>query len=123
MHFATWMVLIAALLPYATVGGAKSTPDYDNAAPRRFLDRLEGWRERANAAHHNHFEAFPAFAAGVILAEMAHAPQTMVNVLAAVFVFLRFAYTGAYLAGKATLRSAIWFAGAFCVIALFVIAA
>jgi uncharacterized MAPEG superfamily protein len=123
MHFAVWMVLVAALLPYLAVAGAKSTPAYDNASPRDFLARLAGWRARAAAAHQNHFEAFAPFATGVILAEMAHAPQTMINLLAGAFILIRLAYTGLYLAGLAALRSAVWFAGVICVLWLFVLAA
>ena len=37
MNTAHLCVLIAAALPYITVGGAKTQPGYDNAAPRDFL--------------------------------------------------------------------------------------
>jgi uncharacterized MAPEG superfamily protein len=123
MHFAVWMVLIAALLPYLSVGGAKATPGYDNAAPRHYLDRLQGWRARADWAHRNHFEAFPAFAAAVIFAEMAHAPQGRIDALAGAFVVIRLLYTAIYLADLASLRSVVWFAGVVCVAWLFLLAA
>ena len=116
MQIAHLCVLIAALLPYLTVGGAKAQPAYDNAAPRDFLDKLQGWRARANWAHQNHFEAFAPFAAAVILAEIAHAPQARVNALAVAFIALRIAYTFCYIAGVATLRTLIWCAGLACVI-------
>jgi uncharacterized MAPEG superfamily protein len=123
MHFVIWTVLIAALLPYIAVGVAKATASYDNAAPRDFLARLKGWRARAASAQQNHFEAFAPFAAGVIFAEMAHAPQGMIDRLAAVFIAIRIAYTVIYIAGLATLRSAVWFGGVICVIWLFLLAA
>jgi uncharacterized MAPEG superfamily protein len=123
MNFAVWMVLVAALLPYLAVGAAKSTSSYDNAAPRDFLARLTGWRARANAAQQNHFEAFAPFAAGVAFAEMAHAPQGTIDILAGLFIAMRVAYTAIYMAGLATLRSLVWFAGVICVIWLFVLAA
>jgi len=42
----------------------------DNRAPRPSLESLSGWRQRADWAHRNHFEAFPAFAAVVFVAEL-----------------------------------------------------
>ncbi len=119
MHVAHLMVLIAALLPYATVGGAKSMKGYDNSKPRDSLSTLDGWRARANWAHQNGFEAFPMFAAAVILAEMSHAPQAMIDILATVFVVVRLLYVGAYLANTATVRSLIWGVGFGCTIWLF----
>ena len=88
MTFAYWMLLVAALLPYFTVGLAKSG-GFDNHAPRPSLEGLRGWRRRAVWAHQNHFEAFPAFAAAVIVAELVHAPQSRIDLLAGIFVLLR----------------------------------
>jgi uncharacterized MAPEG superfamily protein len=121
MNTAHLMVLIAALLPYATVGGAKAQPAYDNSKPRDYLARLEGWRARANWAHQNHFEAFAPFAAAVILAELAHAPQGRITMLAVAFVLIRLVYTALYLANAASLRSVVWMAGLACVVWLFVL--
>jgi uncharacterized MAPEG superfamily protein len=120
MTFAYWMLLAAALLPYVTVGLAKSG-GFDNHAPRPGLESLTGWRRRADWAHRNHFEAFPAFAAGVIVAELAHAPQSRIDLLAGIFVLLRLIYTALYLADQATLRSIVWSLGLVAVISLFVL--
>jgi uncharacterized MAPEG superfamily protein len=119
MHFAHIMVLVAALLPIATIGGSKATKGYDNSKPRDYLARLSGWRARANWAHQNHFEAFPPFAAGVILAEMSHAPQGRVDLLAGVFIAARVAYTAAYLGNAASVRTLIFGVGFGCVVWLF----
>ena len=115
MNIAHLCVLVAGALPYVTVGGAKARPGYDNAAPRAYLSGLEGWRARANWAHQNHFEAFAPFAAGVILAELAHANQARIDTLALIFVALRIAYTFIYIADVATVRSLIWAGGVACV--------
>ena len=120
MHFSFWMILVAALLPYITVGGAKSQKAYDNASPRAYLDRLQGWRARADWAHRNHFEAFPAFAAAVIVAQMKGTPQHMIDMLAGGFILARLAYTGIYIAGYASLRSLVWCIGLVFTVALFV---
>jgi uncharacterized MAPEG superfamily protein len=119
MHFAHIMVLVAALLPYATVGGAKSMPGYDNTKPRDSLAGLAGWRARANWAHQNHFEAFAPFAAAVILAELSHANQGRIDMLAGAFIAIRLAYTFAYVSNAASVRSLIWMLGLVCVIWLF----
>ena len=117
---AFWMILLAALLPYATVAIAKfSDSDYDNANPRPWSATLTGWRARAYAAHQNHFEAFAPFAAAVIVATLTNAPPPLVDRLAIAFVLLRVAYTAAYIRGNAWLRSAAWALGAVCIAALF----
>ncbi len=121
MNIAHLCVLIAAALPYITVGSAKAQPAYDNAAPRDFLARLEGWRARANWAHQNHFEAFAPFAAAVIMAEMAHAAQARIDTLAVIFILLRIAYTFIYIGGVATVRTLVWFGGVICVGWLFLL--
>ena len=119
MHFAHLMVLIAAVMPVLTVGGAKAVPGYDNSQPRPSLAKLAGWRARANWAHENHFEAFAPFAAAVILAEISQAPVDKINLRAGIFIAARVAYTVAYLANAASLRSLIWMLGLASVVSLF----
>lgn len=119
MHTANLMVLIAALLPYLTVGLAKGSTKYDNAAPRAWGSTLQGWRSRAFAAHQNAFEAFPSFAAAVILAELTHADPTRITQLAVAFIVFRVIYVGIYLANIAPLRSLVWALGLGCTIWLF----
>lgn len=123
MTLAYWMVLACAILPYLTVAVAKARPDYDNAAPRIQLAAAQGPRLRAWWAHLNHFEAFPPFAAGVIIAHLAHARQESIDVLAVTFVALRVLYSVLYVADRATARSVVWIAGFGCMTGLFAIAA
>jgi uncharacterized MAPEG superfamily protein len=122
VSFSFWTILAAAVLPYLTVGLAKggASSGYDNATPRAWADKLGGWRRRAEWAHRNHFEAFPAFAAAAIVANLAHAPDDWVNPLSGGFIVFRLLYTGAYLANLASLRSIAWSCGFLCVIGLFV---
>lgn len=108
MTFAYWCVLIAALLPYFTVAVAKSNKHFDNNHPRAWLGRLEGLPARAHAAHLNGFEAFPFFAAAVIVAHQLHAGQTLLNVLSGLYIVARIAYVACYLADRATLRTLVW---------------
>ena len=123
MTIAYWCILAAALLPYVWVGAAKSAPGYNNAAPRAFLDTLSDWRKRAGWAQLNAFEAFPAFAAGVIIAHQLRAPQAWVDLLALGFIGFRLVHGIAYIGNWPALRSLAWVGGISCVIALFVVAA
>jgi uncharacterized MAPEG superfamily protein len=123
MTLAYWCVLAAALLPYLTVAPAKVKPDFDNRRPRDWEDRQDGWRKRLYWAHLNGFEAFAPFAAAVVIAHLAQAPQNRIDALAAVFVIARIAYGFCYYADLATLRSLVWTVGFACVVALFFIGA
>ena len=114
-----WCVIVAGLLPYASTMIAKAGAPYDNRAPRDWLARQEGWRKRANASQQNGFEAFPFFAAGVVVAHLTHAPQDRIDLLALGFVAARVAYLGCYLADLAALRSVVWMTGLGCAAALF----
>lgn len=120
MTTAYWCVLIAGLLPYVATVAAKGGARFDNRQPREWLARQGGWRARAHAAQLNGFEAFPLFAAAVIVAHQLGATQARVDVLAIAFVVARLGYFGAYVADLAWLRSAIWFVGISCVVAIFV---
>ncbi len=124
MSLALWCVLLAGLLPVLTVIFAKwGRPDFDNGEPRAWMEKLTGRRRRADYAHRNHFEAFPFFAAAVIIAQQLHAPQATVNTLAAIFIVARVAYTVLYLIDRPTLRSIMWAIAYACVIGLFITAA
>jgi uncharacterized MAPEG superfamily protein len=122
MTFAYWMIVVAMFLPYAAVVLAKSG-GVDNHAPRATLATLTGWRQRADWAHRNHFEAFAPFAVAVIIAELAQVPQTKIDIAAGIFIVLRVVYTGLYIADLATLRTIAWSLAFVCVLALFVMSA
>lgn len=114
---AYWCVLVMAILPIVCAGLAKygmfaispKKGGYDNNNPRSWLAKQTDWRARANAAQANTFEALPFFFAAVIIAHQLQARQTMVDILALMFVFLRIAYVLMYVADMAKTRSAIWF--------------
>jgi uncharacterized MAPEG superfamily protein len=124
MTVAFWCVLVAGLLPYAATLAAKiGAGSFDNRNPRDWLSQQQGFRRRANAAQHNGFEAFPLFAAAVVVAHAAGAPQPRVDLFAVVFVLARFFYTAFYVADLSTLRSLSWFAGIGSAVAIFLAAA
>jgi uncharacterized MAPEG superfamily protein len=124
MTTAYWCVLVASLMPLLWTAVAKfSGPGFNNRAPREFQARLTGFRARAHWAHQNSFEAFPPFAAAVIIAHLAGVAQERIDLLALAFIALRLVYGVLYLADQALLRSIAWTAAVGCVIALFVSAA
>lgn len=121
-----WCVLVGLLMPFLWTCVAKSLGRYDlraNQHPRDFLAKLGGPASRANAAQLNSFEAFPAFAAAVLVAQYAHASQHAIDVLSIAWVALRLIYGVLYIANLAALRSLVWFAAMGCVVGLFIAAA
>jgi uncharacterized MAPEG superfamily protein len=117
---AFWCVLVAALLPYAPFGLVKGL---DPKNPRAGVGDLGGVSARAHSAHLNAFEAFPAFAAAVIISHLTLGPNAWTNILALLFIAARFAHLGFYLADRQPPRSAAFFLGFLIVIAMFVHAA
>ncbi len=123
MTLAYLCVLVAIFMPFVFAGLAKSQGDFDNARPREWLERVEGWRQRAHWAQLNTFESFPPFAAAVIIAHQLGAAQAWVNGLAVLFVLFRALYGLFYILDKSTARSLAWTGGFVCVIGLFIAAA
>lgn len=128
MTTAYWCVLIGAFMPLmwtamAKFGGSKKMSFGQNAAPREFLESVSGMQKRAHWAQQNAFEAFPAFAAAVIISHLAGGAQGTIDLLAMIWVVARVGYGICYLADWATLRSLVWGAAVACVVALFVVAA
>ncbi|MBS0226075.1 MAG: MAPEG family protein [Proteobacteria bacterium] len=113
-------ILIAALLPYIWVVVAKTSGDkYDNRDPRAWLARQDNARSRrANAAQLNGFEAFPAFAAAVLMAQFAGVGHDTITGLAIGFVVFRVLHGVFYVGNRHQLRSLSWFLGLFCVLGL-----
>lgn len=122
MTIAYWMVLVAGLLPYWPTVVSKLRRDYDNAAPRAGTDHLPPRQQRAYWAQHNAFEAFPLFAAAVIIAHLAGAAQPAVDTLTGGFIGFRVCYTLAYIHDRPLLRSLLWAGGMSCVVGLFILA-
>lgn len=120
MSIAYWCILIAAVLPYAWVGFAKGgAPAYNNKDPRGWLAKQDSHRVRnANGAHLNAFEAFPAFAAGVLMAQFAGVDPGRVSTLAIAFIVFRVLHGIFYLTGTHGLRSLVWMGGLACVLGL-----
>ncbi|NUU04551.1 MAPEG family protein [Herbaspirillum robiniae] len=124
MPISYWCILIAGMLPHLTVAVAKwGKRDFDNAEPRAWLEKQTGLRRRADYAHRNHLEAFPFFAAAVLVAQQAGGLQERIDLAAMLFIAARVVYTVLYLTNRSTARSAVWILGLACVLSLFAIAA
>ncbi|WP_330947293.1 MAPEG family protein [Thermomonas sp. LB-4] len=125
MFIAYCCIIVAACLPYLWAVLAKtSAPGYNNKDPRGWVARQENYRVRnAYAAHLNAFEAFPAFAAAVLMAQFAQVDAQHVAWLSMVFIAFRILHGIFYLAALQALRSLAWLGGFACVVALMLSAA
>jgi uncharacterized MAPEG superfamily protein len=124
MTLAYACVLIGGLMPLlwtatAKFGGRRKMSFAENAGPRDFLANTTGLQKRADWAQQNAFEAFPLFAAAVIVAHLSGAAQARIDLLAMLWVGFRLAYGLCYLADWATARSLTWTAALACAVALF----
>lgn len=116
---AYWCVFVAAVLPllcaaiakYGSFSKPRRQGGFDNHNPRAWLAAQTGWRARAHAAQQNSFEALPFFVGAVLIAHQLSAAQTMLDILAFVYVVLRLLFILMYLADLATVRSVIWVVG------------
>ncbi|NPU11042.1 MAPEG family protein [Bradyrhizobium sp. 83012] len=108
--FASVMLYLVTIVPakWISVDGAGR---YDNARPRNPAFYAGGIRERALGAHQNGIEAFPFFAAAVLLAEFRAAPQNLTDELSVLFVIVRVAYVLTYIGDRPSLRSILWAIG------------
>lgn len=126
---AYWCVFMAVLLPLVCAGLAKSggfgrprrEGGYDNHNPRAWMARQSDWHARANAAQANSFEALPFFMGAVIVAHQLGAGQTLLDILAFVFVMLRIFYIMMYVSDMPRARSAVWGAAFLVNVAIFFI--
>jgi uncharacterized MAPEG superfamily protein len=121
MTIAEWCVFGSVLLYLLTIAPFKAIGfrRFDNSKPRDpafFADPLAA---RALGAHINGIEAFPFFAAAVLLAEFRAAPQNLVNELAVLFLIVRVAYVFTYLGNRPTLRTILWSIGFAINVAIF----
>lgn len=113
MTIAFWCIFAAALLTVVTKAPLakaqhNSAGGYDNHHPRSQQSLLQGKGQRALAAHLNHFEAFPLFVAGVLVATVGHTAQPIIDGLSVAWLATRLIYGWLYIADKATARSIVW---------------
>ena len=123
MTDAVWIVLVAGLMPVVCAGIAKwGAKGYDNHHPRSWMARQEGFRARADAAQHNSLEAFPFFAAGMVMAMINDVEPEVLGTWGWIFIAMRVAYVYSYVTDRATLRSIVWILGYAAVIRIYILA-
>ena len=120
MLIAYCCILIAALLPYLWAVLAKTgAPNYNNKDPRGWVAKQDSYRvKNAYSAHLNAFEAFPAFAASVLMAQFAQVEPQHIAWLAMAFVGFRILHGIFYISVQQALRSLSWLGGIACVVGL-----
>lgn len=125
MTIAYWSLLVAIFMPWVLTMIAKTPAakqgKYSNRAPRAFLAKLQGRSQRANWAQQNSFEILPGYIAAVIVAHLAGADQSSLDMLAVTFIASRILFAMCYLKDWATPRSLAWTVGVACIVGMFVI--
>lgn len=121
MTVAEWCVFASLMLTLLSIASVKwlRFGRFDNSRPRDPAFYESPFAARALGAHQNGIEAFPFFAAAVLLAEFRACPQNLINELAVLFVIVRIAYVFTYIGNRPTLRSILWSIGFAINIAIF----
>lgn len=121
MTIAEYCVFAAVALYLLTIVPIKwmGFREYDNSKPRNPAFYQDAIRARALGAHQNGIEAFPFFAAAVLLAQFRAAPQNLINELAVLFLIVRVAYVLTYIGNRPRLRSILWSLGFVINVAIF----
>ena len=121
MTIAEWCVFGTLLLYLLTIGSIKwiGFRRFDNSKPRDPAFYEGPIAARVLGAHQNGIEAFPFFAAAVLLAEFRSCPQRLIDELAILFLIVRIAYVFTYLGNRPTLRSILWNIGFAINVAIF----
>ena len=121
MTVAEWCIFASLMLSLLSIASVKwlRFGRFDNSKPRDPAFYEDPIATRALGAHQNGIEAFPFFAAAVLLAEFRACPQNLINELAILFVIVRIAYVFTYIGNRPTLRSILWSIGFAINIAIF----
>lgn len=122
MSVPLWCLFVAVLLIYIAklpvAWAMQQAGGYDNHHPRLQQAQLTGIGARALAAHQNSFEAFPVFAAGVLLVHCSGLDGHLSDVLAVGHVICRCGYLVLYWLDLHWQRSLLWLAGLLCSLGL-----
>ena len=109
------LLYLVTIVPVKWIGARH----YDNSKPRDPAFYQDAIRARALGAHQNGIEAFPFFAAAVLLAEFRSAPQNLINELSVLFLIVRTAYVLTYVGNRPALRSILWVIGFLITVTIF----
>ncbi|MDP5143340.1 MAPEG family protein [Rheinheimera baltica] len=105
-------LFIAMLLPYLAKAplafAMQKSGGYDNNNPRVQQAALQGFGQRANAAHYNSFEALLIYACAVFTVMGLNAVDEATVLMGWTFIASRVAYLFCYWLNYATARSLVW---------------
>ena len=122
---AIWAMVVSSLLPWVMSIVAKASGGFkirNNAHPRDFFQNATGVAARANAAQQNSYETLPIFLAAVLTAMLFFVPQSIINILAWLYVLIRIGFCVAYITNLSTFRSILWTLSMACCLMLFYLA-
>ena len=122
---AIWAMVAASLLPWLVSIVAKASGGFkvrNNAHPRDFFQNATGMAARANAAQQNSYETLPIFLAAVLTAMLFFVPQSIINILAWLYVLIRIGFCVAYITNLSMFRSILWALSMACCLMLFYLA-
>ena len=122
MTVADWCILGAVLLYLLTLAPVKAIGhrDFCNSAPRDPAFYEDPVRARVLGAHVNGIETFPFFAAAILLAEVKHGAQALVDGLSVAFLVVRLAFVMAYVMNRPTTRTLLWNLGFLLNVLIFI---
>ncbi len=118
------LVAAAALIyaPFMVVAVARLQSGYDFSAPRAMFDKLPPHAQRAVWAHQNAFEAFPLFAAAVLMVFVTGRVSPWAVNLSIAFLVFRAAHSLFYIVDQPFIRSGAWALSMACIGSLMMIA-
>jgi uncharacterized MAPEG superfamily protein len=122
MTVADWCIFGAVLIYLLTVAPVKALGyrEFNNATPREPTFYQTPMRARVLGAHINGIETFPFFAAAILLAELKHGGQSLIDGLAVAFLVVRIAFVLAYIGNKPTTRTLLWNLGFLLNVLIFI---
>jgi uncharacterized MAPEG superfamily protein len=116
-----FLLIVISHIP-ALIGRAlKNSRGVNNSVPRKDVQDLKGWAYRAWISHQNTIEAFPSFAAAVLIALHAKVAGLLIAKLCVIWVISRIAYILVYIFNLATIRTFVWFVGWTSILSLFLL--
>lgn len=117
------LVLLTYLARIPVIQAQQKLGGYDYHNPRAQQARLEGLGQRANAAHHNSFEALQLYLAAFIACVASGNADALMQQMAVGYLVCRFFFVLLYWLDKAYLRSLVWVLGVALILTMLVRAA
>lgn len=117
-----YAILGAVLLtyfPYLFVATGRFQVGYDMSAPRKMIDKLPPYAQRANWAHQNCFEALIIFTAAALMAYVTGVESDWARISAIAFLASRFLFSLCYILDIPLLRSLMFGIGSASSFTLF----